>query len=487
MEKASTNEGTLWGGRFKKEPSDALKAISKSTHFDFRLAKYDILGSIAHADALEKAEIITKEENAILKEAFTKLMKINESGDLIPSLEDEDLHGSLERILIEMVGNEVGGKIRAGRSRNDQIATIIRLYLRDEARLLLQETLNLVASLADQANDALQKLIIMPGRTHLQHAQPVLFSHYLLAHCHSIMRDVSRIRDWQKRVDYSPYGSGALAGQTLGLNQQSVAKSLGFVGVEPNSIDAVSSRDAVYEFAFVITSLMINLSKIAEEIIIFNTKEFNYVELDDAYSTGSSIMPQKKNPDIAELTRGKTGRFIGEFAGLLATCKALPLSYNRDLQEDKEPIFDMIDQLHLILPAFTGMIQTMKVNQENVEAQAIKGFALATDIAEWLVKKGVPFKVAHELSGKCVQYCEKKSYETKQDFDLYNLSAGEFSELFNSEHNISLDCNEIEQLIKNLTALGSVNMRDNYNGTSPQRVKEQLIGLIKKINDERMH
>ncbi|MDR2508755.1 MAG: argininosuccinate lyase [Candidatus Ancillula sp.] len=489
MSNSSTNEGALWGGRFADKPSHALEAISKSTHFDWRLAPYDIKGSIAHAHALKTAGIITDEDVAVLEKALLSMLDDFEASALIPLQGDEDVHGALERVLIERAGEEVGGKLRAGRSRNDQIATLIRLYMLDATQKLRDEVIGLLESITTQASSALKERCIMPGRTHLQHAQPVLLAHHLLAHGWALLRDLERFEDWSKRAKLSPYGSGALAGQTLGLDATSIAKELGLSGLEPNSIDATSSRDVVAEFAFILTTISINLSRFAEEIILWNTKEFGFVKLSDAYSTGSSIMPQKKNPDISELTRGKSGRIIGNLSGLLATLKGLPLAYNRDLQEDKEPVFDSVDQLLLILPAFSGQVKTMQFNYQRLNDLAPQGFALATDIAEWLVKEGVPFKIAHELSGECVTLCEQKASALNKEVDLWDLSDAEFEEIlspaldrFSSRNDSKTTAKDVRSV---LTAIGSVTLRDTFSGTSPERVERQLISFVKKINDLR--
>ena len=328
-----------------------------STHVDWRLARYDIAGSRAHAHALRRAGLLTDGETSALVDALDALDADIAAGRVLAGPDDEDVHTALERMLLERVGPELGGRLRAGRSRNDQIATLIRMYLRDQARALAVEALELVGALAGQAERHLEAP--MPGRTHLQHAQPVLLSHHLLAHAWAVMRDVDRWQDWDRRAAYSPYGAGALAGSSLGLDPELVAAELGFEGATENSIDATASRDIVAEFSFVSAMLAVDLSRLAEEIILWATREFGFITLDDAYSTGSSIMPQKKNPDIAELARGKAGRLIGDHAGLLATLKGLPLAYNRDLQEDKEPVFDAIDSLHLLLPALTGLVATL--------------------------------------------------------------------------------------------------------------------------------
>jgi argininosuccinate lyase len=447
----------LWGGRFAGGPADALAALSVSTHFDWRLARQDLAGSRAHARVLHHAGLLSDDELARMIAGLDELGADVQSGAFVAGPDDEDVHTALERGLLDRVGPELGGRLRAGRSRNDQIATLIRMYLRDEARSVAAEVCAVVSALTDQAETHLG--VAMPGRTHLQHAQPVLLSHHLLAHCWPLLRDVERLHDWDKRAALSPYGSGALAGSSLGLDPQAVAAELGFTGATENSIDATASRDVAAEFSFVTTMIAIDLSRIAEEIILWATKEFSFITLDDSYSTGSSIMPQKKNPDIAELARGKAGRLIGDHAGLLATLKGLPLAYNRDLQEDKEPVFDAIDNLHLLLPAFTGMIATLTFHIDRLESLAPQGFSLATDIAEWLVRQGVPFRIAHEVAGECVHVCEKRGIE------LNDLSDADFVAI--SEH-LTPGVREV------LTVAGSLSSRSGYGGTAPVRVAEQL-------------
>lgn len=466
---SATNEGKLWGGRFAGGPSPELEALSRSTHFDWRLALYDIAGSHAHAKALGAAGLLTAEEENELHRGLDVLTDAYSSGRLQPAPSDEDVHGALERLLIEEVGADVGGKLRAGRSRNDQIATLFRSYLLDHARVVGGLVLDLVDALAGQAET--HHGAIMPGRTHLQHAQPVLLSHHLLAHAWALLRDVDRLGDWQDRVrPDSPYGSGALAGQSLGLDPELVASELGFTGSSANSIDGTASRDFVAELAFVCAQIGVDVSRLAEEIIVWATREFDFVTLHDSWSTGSSIMPQKKNPDIAELARGKAGRLVGNLAGLLTTLKALPLAYNRDLQEDKEPVFDSIDTLEVLLPAFTGQVATLTYNTERMAELAPQGFSLATDIAEWLVREGTPFRVAHELAGACVRAAEAKGT------DLDGLSDAEFAE-------ISPALTPQVRLV--LTARGSVESRDGRGGTAPVRVLEQLDELRSRVTAQR--
>ncbi len=455
--------GQLWGGRFAGGPADALAALSLSTHFDWRLAGHDLAGSRAHARVLHRAGLLTDDELAGMLAALDALAADVTSGAFVPGPGDEDVHSALERGLLERAGPDLGGRLRAGRSRNDQIATLIRMYLREQARALGGQVCELVAALAEQAQRHLG--VAMPGRTHLQHAQPILLSHHLLAHCWAMLRDVDRLRDWDARAAVSPYGSGALAGSSLGLDPESVAAELGFDSAAENSVDATSARDVVAEFCFVTAMLAVDLSRLAEEVILWATKEFSFVTLDDGYSTGSSIMPQKKNPDVAELTRGKAGRLIGNLAGLLATLKGLPLAYNRDLQEDKEPAFDSIDNLSLLLPALTGMIATLVFDTDRLESLAPQGFSLATDVAEWLVRQGVAFRVAHELAGECVRLCESRGVE------LAELSDADFAGI--SEHLTP----EVRSV---LSVAGSLNSRSALGGTAPARVSEQL-GRLREV------
>ncbi|NUO92040.1 MAG: argininosuccinate lyase [Terrabacter sp.] len=449
---------SLWGGRFAGGPDQALAALSKSTHFDWRLAPHDIAGSRAHARVLHAAGLLTEEHLTGMLEGLDRLEADVVSGAFLPAGDDEDVHTALERGLIDRVGPDLGGRLRAGRSRNDQVATLFRMYLREHARVVGGLVLDVVDALVAQAKQHLG--VSMPGRTHLQHAQPVLLSHHLLAHAWALLRDVDRLRDWDARTDASPYGSGALAGSSLGLDPELVAKDLGFARAVENSIDGTASRDFVAEFAFVAAMTAVDISRIAEEVVIWATKEFSFVTLDDAYSTGSSIMPQKKNPDVAELARGKAGRLVGDLAGLLTTLKALPLAYNRDLQEDKEPVFDAVDTLEVLLPAFSGMVATLTFHTDRLESLAPQGFALATDIAEWLVREGVPFRVAHEVAGACVRDCEARGIE------LWDLTDDDFARI--SEHLTP----EVRSV---LSVEGSLASRDAVGGTAPVRVAEQLV------------
>ena len=456
-----TNEGALWGARFAGGPSPELQALSRSTHFDWVLAPYDIAGSHAHATALTAAGYLSADEAARMHAGLDRLLAAVTSGELVAQHSDEDVHGALEQALIAEVGAELGGKLRAGRSRNDQIATLVRLYLLDHAAVIAREVRALIDALVAQAEA--HETAILPGRTHLQHAQPVLLAHHLQAHGWALTRDLERLRDWAVRARVSPYGGGALAGSTLGLDPALVARELGLAEPAQNSIDGTASRDVVAEFAFIAALIGINLSRFAEEIILWNTREFSFVTLDDAYSTGSSIMPQKKNPDIAELARGKAGRLIGNVSGLLATLKALPLAYNRDLQEDKEPVFDSVATLEVVLPAFTGMVATLRFDTARMAELAPQGFSLATDVADWLVRAGVPFRDAHEISGALVRACESAGIglEDASDALLTKISP--------------LLTPAVREV---LTIEGSVASRDGVGGTAPVRVAEQRTALI---------
>jgi argininosuccinate lyase len=454
----------LWGGRFSGATNDAVAALSRSIHFDWRLAKYDIAGTRAHILALKAAGYLNEAEQIKIDKSLVELDKRVASGMFVAKPTDEDVHSALERGLIEMVGPELGGKVRAGRSRNDQIATLIRIYLIDQAAAIRTEVLSLIDVLTTLAEEHLSEP--MPGRTHFQHAQPVLLSHHLLAHVWPLVRDLERLAEWKSRASFSPYGAGALAGTSLALDPNIVSEALGLTAPMANSIDATSSRDVVAEFAFIGTLIAINLSRFAEEIIIWTSAEFNYVKLADAFSTGSSIMPQKKNPDVAELTRGKAGRIIGDLTGLLATLKALPLAYNRDLQEDKEPVFDIADNLLLVLPAFTGMVATMTFNTQRMEELSSAGFSLATDVAEWLVKQRIPFREAHEITGKLVAFAESKGIDLNEVTDIEFASISKY---------LTPEVREV------LSVSGSIKSRTGAGGTAVPRVLDQISALRKLV------
>ncbi|GAA3964763.1 argininosuccinate lyase [Gordonia caeni] len=453
----TTNTGALWGGRFADGPAAAMAALSKSTHFDWVLAPYDIAASKAHARVLNGAGLLTDDDLATMHEGLDRLAADVASGAFVAAETDEDVHGALERGLIDRVGPEVGGRLRAGRSRNDQVATLFRMWLRDGLRRVGSEVLDLAQALVGQA--AGNPGVVMPGKTHLQAAQPVLLGHTLLAHAQPLLRDVARIVDADRRLAVSPYGSGALAGSSLGLDPAAIAADLGFDSAADNSIDATSSRDFAAEGAFVLAMIGVDLSRLGEDVILWSTPEFGYVTLADAWSTGSSIMPQKKNPDVAELARGKAGRLIGNLSGLMATLKAQPLAYNRDLQEDKEPVFDSVAQLELLLPAMTGLVATLEFHPERMAELAPAGFTLATDIAEWLVRQGIPFRIAHEVAGACVRAAEERGT------GLAELSDEEFTAIHPA---LTPQVREV------LTVSGSIESRNALGGTASGQVQRQI-------------
>jgi len=461
----STNEGALWGGRFTDGPSPELASLSKSTHFDWALAPYDIAASKAHARVLFRAGLLTAEQRDGLLAGLDSLADDVASGSFGPIVTDEDVHGALERGLIDRVGDDLGGRLRAGRSRNDQIATLLRMWLRDALRRVGVGVLDVVAALTAQA--AAYPTAIMPGKTHLQSAQPVLLAHQLLAYAHPLLRDVDRILDCDGRAALSPYGSGALAGSSLGLDPDAVAEELGFTAASDNSIDATSARDFAAEAAFVLAMIGVDLSRLAEDIILWSTTEFGYVTLHDAWSTGSSIMPQKKNPDIAELARGKSGRLIGNLTGLLATLKAQPLAYNRDLQEDKEPVFDSVAQLEALLPAMAGLVSTLQFDLDRMAELAPAGYTLATDVAEWLVRQGLPFRVAHEAAGAAVRAAEARRVGLEDLTD---------DELATAHPGLTPKVRQV------LTVEGSVSARAARGGTAPIQVAKQL-ALVRETAD----
>jgi argininosuccinate lyase len=455
----------LWGGRFTAGPSDALARLSTSVHFDWRLAPYDLRASVAHARVLRRAGLLTDAELDALLGALDELGKAVATGEFLPTAEDEDVHTALERGLLERLG-PLGGKLRAGRSRNDQVATDLRLYLREHVRTLALAVADLQNALIGQAAGHLD--VAMPGMTHLQHAQPVLLAHHLLAHAQAFDRDLGRLRDWDTRAAESPLGAGALAGSSLPLDPVAVAAELGFDRPTANSIDAVSDRDFAAEFLFAAALLGVHLSRLGEEIVLWATPEFGWVRLDDAWSTGSSIMPQKKNPDIAELARGKSGRLIGNLTGLLATLKGLPLAYARDLQEDKEPVFDSVDQLLVLLPAVTGLVATLRFDRTRLETAASAAFSLATDVAEWLVRAGVPFREAHDIAGRAVTYCERHS------LGLPDLTDAQLAEI---DPRLQRGVRDV------LTVEGALRARTAVGGTAPPRVRMQLDDLTEAVRE----
>jgi argininosuccinate lyase len=451
----------LWGGRFAQGPEDSVFALSRSVHFDWRLAPYDLRSSMAHLAILNKSGLVaTKDAEAILK-ALKELTKEVAAGSFVAIDSDEDVHSALERGLIEKLG-AVGGSLRAGRSRNDQVTTDLRLFSIDHmleiATLLSHLQIAILEKASEYVNDP------SPGFTHIQHAQPVSFGHELAKHAHAFARDLDRINDWLSRTSVSSLGAGALAGSSLPLEPAFTAKNLGFESTFANSIDAVSDRDYVAEALFICAMIGNHLSRIGEEWTLWSSQEFAWAKVADAYSTGSSIMPQKKNPDMAELARGKSGRLVGNLMSVLTMLKGLPFAYNRDLQEDKEPLFDSFDTLMLVLPAVTGMIATTDFDREKMALAAPTGFSLATEIADYLAKKNVPFAQAHESAGKCVALCEAT------DRQLHQLSDDEFAAV-----HPQLDGGVREFL----TVLGALNSRTTSGGTAPTLVAQQIKEALK--------
>ena len=455
---------TLWGGRFDSAPADAMAALSRSVHFDWRLAPYEIEVNLIHLKNLVDQGVVSKENGKKIENALLDLAKDIGSGSFKYTDKDEDVHSAIERGLTERCG-EVGGAIRAGRSRNDLVVTDFKLYLIDHLLEIASQISAMVKVINTQAANNLD--VIAPGFTHTQHAQPITFAQELSKHSHALLRDIDRIFDWLKRNSFSPFGAGALAGSSIQPNPDKVAKDLGFSGAMANSIDAVGDRDFAAEALFNLAMLGVHLSKIGEEFVLWSSTEFGWVKIADAYSTGSSIMPQKKNADIAELARGKSGRFIGNLTSLLVVLKGLPFAYNRDLQEDKEPVFDSVDQLLILLPAITGMIETAQFNSAAISKGAADGFSLATEIADFLAKKQIPFATAHEVAGECVKFCEKNGIELDQLSDAQLLAihpalTGEVKAFLNVK--------------------GAVASRTSSMGTSQKSVTAALTQLKKEIS-----
>ena len=453
----------LWGGRFVGGPSEALARLSVSVHFDWRLAPYDLAGSRAHARVLARAGLLDAGELGRVLAALDDLEAACAAGGFRPTVEDEDVHTALERGLLERLGG-LGGKLRAGRSRNDQVATDLRLYLREHARGVAGRLVELADALAAQAGAHLATPA--PGMTHLQHAQPVSFAHWLLAHVHPLLRDLDRLRDWDARAAVCPLGAGALAGSSLPLAPAAVAAELGFTAPAANSMDAVADRDFVAEFLFVAALAGVHLSRLGEEVVLWTSQEFGWVELDDAFATGSSIMPQKKNADVAELARGKAGRLVGALVSLLTALKGLPLTYNRDLQEDKEPVFDAVDTLQLVLPALTGLVGTMVVRADRLAAAAPAGYTLATEVADWLVRRGVPFREAHEVTGALVALCVARGCEL-DDLDDADL--------------VAVSPHLTPQVREVLSVDAALSARTTPGSTGPGPVAEQLAAVVEAV------
>jgi argininosuccinate lyase len=456
----------LWGGRFSDGPADAVFALSRSVHFDWRLAPYDLRSSLAHLEILQSSGLLTDDVASQIRKGLKELISEVAAGTFTAAPEDEDVHSALERGLTEKLG-AIGGSLRAGRSRNDQVTTDLRLYAIDHMLEVAAQVVELQRALVAKAKEYGDAPA--PGFTHLQHAQPILFGHEISKHAHAFARDLDRISDWLARAAVSPLGSGALAGSSLPLAPEKTAAALGFDSSVGNSIDGVSDRDYVAEALFILAMIGSHLSRIGEEWCIWATTEFGWAKVADAYSTGSSIMPQKKNPDMAELARGKAGRLVGNLTGLLTTLKGLPFAYNRDLQEDKEPLFDSIDTVLLVLPAVTGMVATTEFDREKMAMAAPLGFSLATEIADFLVRAHVPFAHAHEAAGKCVALCEASGRQ------LHQLTDSEFASIHPS---LTPDVRDV------LTVHGALASRTTKGGTSPSSFATQLNVLATRIDSD---
>ncbi len=443
----------LWGGRFSKEIDELVHGFNASLDFDKRLYSYDIIGSKAHAEMLVKTGIISAREGELILKGLDSIKEDIDNGKLNFDKSFEDIHSFVEKHLTDRIG-PAGGKLHTARSRNDQVALDMRLYLRQEIKDIQDLLHNFLETLVDLGKLYIE--VFMPGYTHLQRAQVVTLAHHLMAYYFMLKRDFERLTDNLKRVNVLPLGSGALAGTTFPINRQYVADKLGFAAVSNNSIDAVSDRDYLVEFLSIAATIIMHLSRLSEEIILWAGSEFNFIELDDAYSTGSSIMPQKKNPDIAELTRGKSGRVFGHLIQLLTTLKGLPLAYNKDMQEDKEGIFDTIDTLKVILQIYPDMLKTMKVNKERMYQSCRKGFLNATDLADYLALKGLPFRQAHEVVGRAVLYCLNEKLELEEvPVEKWQELFPELKDYFNQEIYYYLQIDN------------SVEKRNSSGGTAP--------------------
>ncbi|NLC47283.1 MAG: argininosuccinate lyase [Firmicutes bacterium] len=445
----------LWGGRFQEETDGRMDDFHSSIHFDRRLYREDIAGSIAHATMLGECGIISKEEAEAICQGLEEILADIEAGKVEFDPAAEDIHMNIEKLLTEQIGDP-GRKLHTGRSRNDQVALDLRMYLKREIEALQELLTELQRALLEQAER--NQDVVMPGYTHLQRAQPVLFAHHMLAYFEMFQRDYERLSDCYKRTDVLPLGAGALAGTTFPIDRERVAELLGFSQIAQNSLDAVSDRDFAVEFLAAASLIMVHLSRLGEEIVIWSSQEFGFVELSDSFSTGSSIMPQKKNPDVAELVRGKTGRVFGDLVALLTVLKGLPLAYNKDMQEDKESVFDAVDTLKGCLEIMAPMISTMKLRPETTR-KAAGGFALATDLADFLAKRGLPFRQAHEVLGKLVYHCIQNGKQL-EELSLEELAS--FSPLFDGE------------ALGLLSPEASVELRDHLGGTAPRQVAKQL-------------
>ncbi|MFP4661980.1 MAG: argininosuccinate lyase [Halanaerobiales bacterium] len=450
----------LWGGRFNKETDQLVHQFNASINFDKRLYHYDIMGSKVHAEMLVKQGIISEEEGTKIISGLKEIENEIDNGKLEFGEESEDIHSFVEKNLIEKIGS-TGGKLHTGRSRNDQVALDIRLYLREEVKNIQDLLVRFMDVLIDLSGKYIDTYL--PGYTHLQRAQVITLSHHLMAYYFMLKRDYQRLDDNMKRINVLPLGSGALAGTTYPLDREYCAEKLGFDCISQNSLDGVSDRDFVLEFLGISSTIIMHLSRLSEEIILWSSGEFDFIELDDAYSTGSSIMPQKKNPDIAELVRGKTGRVYGNLLQLLTTLKGLPLAYNKDMQEDKEGLFDTVDTLKVILKIYPEMLDTMKVKEDNMLQACKKGFLNATDLADYLAKNGLPFRKAHEVVGRAVVFC------IENDMELEELSLEEYRRLFPEIRDLFKD-----NINKYLSIEYTVENRNVVGGPAPDETRKVI-------------
>lgn len=459
----------LWGGRFKKDTSQLMLDFHSSIHFDQKLYHWDIIGSIAHANMLAKQGIISADERQSIVNGLHEILSEIESGKVEFTTDDEDIHMNIERLLIAKIG-EAGKKLHTARSRNDQVALDLRLYLRHEVQVTIKALLDLIQVLLDSATQNIDA--IMPGYTHLQRAQPIYFSHHLLAYVEMFSRDVKFLENWLDMHNVMPLGSGALAGTTFNLDRNFTANELGFESPCLNSLDGVSDRDFALDYLYIASRSMMHLSRLCEEIVFWSSQEFNFITLDDAYSTGSSIMPQKKNPDVAELVRGKSGRAYGNLMSLLTTMKGLPLAYNKDMQEDKEAVFDSVETWQKCLLIFAPMMATLKVNRANMEAATKKGFTNATDLADYLAKKGIPFRDAHRIVGEMV------ATALDRGIVLEDMSLKEMQDI----------CPLINEDIFNAIDVHTcANERKSFGGTSLENVRVALMShamSLKSLKDK---
>jgi argininosuccinate lyase len=451
-----TTQKKPWGGRFQEPTDKDVEAFTASIHFDRRLYRQDIEGSIAHARMLASQKIITKKEEKAILAGLKTIGKDIEAGRFVFNPDDEDIHMAIEKSLISRIG-KAGGKLHTGRSRNDQVSLDVRLYLRDEIRRILELLSIFKKSLTDLAKKEIKT--IMPGYTHLQKAQPVLLSHHLLAYWEMIDRDEARLLDCQKRVNILPLGAAALAGTNLPIDRKQVADLLNFPAISENSMDTVSDRDFIAEFIFAACLIMMHLSRFCEDLILWSSSEFGFVEISDSFTTGSSIMPQKKNPDVAELVRGKTGRVYGHLVSLLTVLKGLPMTYNRDLQEDKEPLFDTVDTVKGCVKTLASMIRHLQFNRLRMREEAAKGFSTATDLAEYLVMKGVPFRESHGIVGRLV------AYSIRSGKALHDLTLSEYRKFYQGFDEDIFACLKIEN---------AVNAKNSLGGTAEKNVRKRL-------------